>query len=282
MGPGQRSNAPGPRTLNRKVRPVKATASRLRKVRICRTCPADISMRGNSAVYCPPCRIAAYTRPTERPCKNDSCENMVQRSGRVYPNFCSEQCKPRCSFEPCSNAQRKFYLCESHYGMQLRGEPLRPLLWQWIKLENCKTCGLPNPEDRQSGAFCTRACGVHWRIYGGAPPKVAICVQCDGEIELTVRTGRYRRRADTLTCAGCQRRYDPRRVMSKNELAARDGTECAECAAAVDLDLSWPDLMCGSVDHIHPRSRGGGDDPENLQLVHLICNLRKGARAHIG
>lgn len=31
-----------------------------------------------------------------------------------------------------------------------------------------------------------------------------------------------------------------------------------------------------TIDHIIPRSKGGTDAPENLQLVHAICNKIKG------
>ncbi len=31
-----------------------------------------------------------------------------------------------------------------------------------------------------------------------------------------------------------------------------------------------------SFDHIRPRNKGGGDEPENLQLAHADCNWRKG------
>ena len=33
-----------------------------------------------------------------------------------------------------------------------------------------------------------------------------------------------------------------------------------------------------SFDHIQPRSKGGPDTPENLQLAHAMCNWRKGNR----
>jgi 5-methylcytosine-specific restriction endonuclease McrA len=32
-----------------------------------------------------------------------------------------------------------------------------------------------------------------------------------------------------------------------------------------------------TFDHIRPRSKGGADDPANLQLAHAVCNKRKGA-----
>lgn len=33
-----------------------------------------------------------------------------------------------------------------------------------------------------------------------------------------------------------------------------------------------------TVDHVHPKSAGGSDAIGNLQLVHALCNKRKGAR----
>jgi 5-methylcytosine-specific restriction endonuclease McrA len=32
-----------------------------------------------------------------------------------------------------------------------------------------------------------------------------------------------------------------------------------------------------TLDHRRPRSKGGGDEAENLQLAHAECNRRKGA-----
>jgi RNA-directed DNA polymerase len=36
-----------------------------------------------------------------------------------------------------------------------------------------------------------------------------------------------------------------------------------------------------NLDHILPKSRGGSNDRENLQLVHRKCNTRKGNRDSI-
>lgn len=49
---------------------------------------------------------------------------------------------------------------------------------------------------------------------------------------------------------------------------ARDGYQCRHCRTSKDL----------SLDHIHPWSKGGSDEPDNLQTLCRPCNSRKGAR----
>lgn len=48
----------------------------------------------------------------------------------------------------------------------------------------------------------------------------------------------------------------------------RDGYRCVGCGTSERL----------SLDHIHPWSLGGSDDPTNLQTMCVPCNSRKGAR----
>jgi 5-methylcytosine-specific restriction endonuclease McrA len=41
---------------------------------------------------------------------------------------------------------------------------------------------------------------------------------------------------------------------------------------------AYPDPLSASVEHVIPRSLGGGDDLANLRLSHLHCNTSRGAR----
>jgi 5-methylcytosine-specific restriction endonuclease McrA len=49
------------------------------------------------------------------------------------------------------------------------------------------------------------------------------------------------------------------------------GYRCKRCRRIFDLDIL-------EVDHIHPQSRGGKDNPSNLQLLCPPCNKKKGAK----
>ena len=55
----------------------------------------------------------------------------------------------------------------------------------------------------------------------------------------------------------------------------RDGWKCQICKKRVDKEFKWPDPMFASLDHIIPLSKGGTHTYNNVQLVHLKCNLRK-------
>ena len=57
------------------------------------------------------------------------------------------------------------------------------------------------------------------------------------------------------------------------------GDRCPLCGEDIDRTLKWPDPMCASLDHIVPLALGGTHEQSNLQWAHLVCNIRKGAKA---
>lgn len=54
----------------------------------------------------------------------------------------------------------------------------------------------------------------------------------------------------------------------RRTIMGQDGACCQNCGSSDRL----------SIDHILPLSRGGSDDPENLQVLCKSCNSSKGAR----
>lgn len=77
-------------------------------------------------------------------------------------------------------------------------------------------------------------------------------------------------------------RVDPRKINSslratlrKRVLATYD--TCGICGKEIDKSLPYLNPLAPEVDEIIPVSRGGSPyDWDNLQLVHRICNQRKG------
>lgn len=65
------------------------------------------------------------------------------------------------------------------------------------------------------------------------------------------------------------------------QLWAECGGLCALCGSLIGRDLPWPDPESASLDHIHPLSKGGAHDQDNVQWTHLACNLSKGSRLDI-
>ncbi len=57
-------------------------------------------------------------------------------------------------------------------------------------------------------------------------------------------------------------------VLSRKNIMKRDGNKCLYCGSRSDL----------TIDHIIPKSRGGGDSWENLATACSSCNHKKGNR----
>ncbi len=64
---------------------------------------------------------------------------------------------------------------------------------------------------------------------------------------------------------GRRQKIDP---ITRAQIVARDKGICQLCGDPVGVDLH--------IDHRVPVSRGGGNEPGNLQVAHAACNLRKG------
>lgn len=65
--------------------------------------------------------------------------------------------------------------------------------------------------------------------------------------------------------------------MQLGQIAERDGWWCWLCGGAIDPAALRDSAMGGTVDHLVPRSRGGGNEPGNLRLAHKRCNVRRGS-----
>lgn len=60
-------------------------------------------------------------------------------------------------------------------------------------------------------------------------------------------------------------------------LAERDGWTCWLCGGEVDPTAPTTSPWRATIDHLVPRSRGGGTEPANLRLAHRRCNNARGS-----
>lgn len=153
----------------------------------------------------------------------------------------------------------------------------------------CVQCGVSyRPKQRRPSIYCDRRCkddASNARVAAElmASKTERVCLYCANIIPQEARkdkvfcTARCNEKAHTL-----QRKLrlrtgsDDKPGYLRAEICTRDGWRCGICRRFVDKTLEYPDLLCASLDHIIPVSRNGNNDPTNLRLTHLICNLRRG------
>lgn len=93
----------------------------------------------------------------------------------------------------------------------------------------------------------------------------ADCVECGEPMEkLSAGSAPLHKR--------CKRSYIPDYAAKRLLVLERDGLVCQLCFESVDVDTHWLSDWAVTLDHVVPRSLGGGHELENLRLAHRWCN----------
>lgn len=257
---------------------------------------------------CRPCR-REQPRPYGRRA-GWSAERDCETCGRPFEatsagqRFCSRACSngQKAGVPGVSRVERTCEVCESVYtashaqqetcgracGVELRrrrsnlgnlgyrfGVPTG--VQQELQINDCGHCG---------GSF------LWWRGRAVCPscpyhrPKPIvledrICVECNGRFEVRASTAR---RYCTTTCtnraARRMRRAQSGRftvsTMVRRAVYGRDQYMCHLCGHAVRMDVEHAHPWSATLDHLIPRSAGGGDGQENLACAHRWCNSVRG------
>jgi 5-methylcytosine-specific restriction endonuclease McrA len=66
-----------------------------------------------------------------------------------------------------------------------------------------------------------------------------------------------------------------KRAKLRKALRKRDGRDCHICGGLMLFGRSVDDPDYATIDHVTPRSHGGGHDLSNLKLAHRRCNLAR-------
>jgi len=155
----------------------------------------------------------------------------------------------------------------------------------------CAWCGESyRPKQRRASTYCSPHCKTLARHAAEktaritAKPPDRHCMHCGAPLPRQMR-------ADALFCSekcnyGAHALQRKLRARTGEEgkpgylrafIADRDRWRCGICRKSVNKKLQHPDPMCASLDHVIPVSQGGTNDPWNLRLTHLVCNLSRRA-----
>lgn len=193
-------------------------------------------------------------KPPRWPCRMPNCTSL-----RVSPSWCAKHKK----------------------RIQVNGSPLdsKQKFVVAPKGSLCMVCGATVPEGAGYRRYCSKRCALAKPTYEDRPASRP-CVKCGTNIDLYAKlpSGRLRHQSKKF-CDACEHR--PAIIQFLSAVIERDGLNCGICGDRVNLALKHPEYMSRSLDHVLPRSMGGADDLSNLQLTHLICNIRKSNRVEV-
>lgn len=158
------------------------------------------------------------------------------RRGEKPPHGRNNTYARGCRCPECSDASK---VRRQRYGP--KPEPQQELI--------CETCGESFVGMRRR-KYCSEKCWIK------SPPGYQKYIKGD-----------YRKRARRFGVD-----YEP---LDRNAIFGRDNWTCGICKEPVDPELSYPDRMSASLDHVVPLSKGGSHVESNVQCAHWECNILK-------
>ena len=179
--------------------------------------------------------------------------------------------------------------CKGCYRQDHRGK-YSPSGGQTDDVRNCRECKKEYaPKQRTESYFCSRICKDKNRKAMEKEARIAskserLCSGCNKTIPQTARADK---KWCSDVCASIVRGHTSntqRRIRTTEEIESfkridvyeRDNWICQLCKKPVNPNLSYPNPLCASLDHVIPLSRGGSHKTTNVQLAHLRCNTSRG------
>lgn len=219
-----------------------------------------------------------------KPCP--SCGRVAERrSARgPLPKYCSSDCRHATNYRKYLESGKY----EAGLAAKREANQAKPL-----NRRTCVTCGGQFQSKQSAPRFCSQRCCN--RFLDANNPLRCIEAGCDRGVRAKGLCSMHWRRKARAEGREANPEWDERRKANYQQRRAqklnlpadnirpadvyeRDEWVCGICSAPVDRNMSWPDPMSPSLDHVLPLSRGGHHTLENVTLAHLECNVRKGNR----
>lgn len=152
----------------------------------------------------------------------------------------------------------------------------------------CKICAEPFEAKRSDTLYCSPTCKQKAAWLAQVASGYRAAYQAANRDKDRERIRAYRRRVPaherrSAAIVDAEKRREERKrldaeLVPRAEIFERDLWTCQLCEKSIDRDLSWPDPLSASLDHVVPLAKGGKHTRGNLQAAHLRCNLQKGDR----
>lgn len=222
--------------------------------------------------HCPGCSQAFSQRSRAQRFCSRECQRKCQQKSRLRYNDCPV-CGERKKIESmrcrrCSIAARKPAIS----SCPMCREPYYPWTKDWHRKKSCDDCR--SELERQAKREAEEK---------SKPREInKECDWCGRSFVTTCKPQRYCR--EHCNNMAKKKRRDVRKRNNSRDADApslgyifrRDGGICQLCSKPVQRDrYAWPDGRMPSLDHIVPVADGGSDKATNIQLAHLVCNLKK-------
>jgi len=187
--------------------------------------------------------------------------------------YCSSRCKELHKSSCCREVSvRRCARCGRYLpweGLQKRycGRVCRSSqgLHKGVRIRRCDWCNKSYEYKDVRSRYCSKRCGKSGRRGLSSSIEYGECINC---FRVTINRKYCSRRCkESLKVKGV-RRHLPMLLERDNH----------ECQLRIKCDGPLPaDRRLIEVDHIIPRSKGGSDALENLQIACRQCNLAKGS-----
>ena len=199
------------------------------------------------------------------------CGNAVRKARRArHRPTCSDQCRNALQFPP------KCDLPEDHWALWFGATSA----WPRLPIKQCAQCEEPFAPNTLTNTHCSKKCRAKaaWtsRVHAsGGKTHIEwlatdrTCADC-GDTYNSPHAGSTR-------CAPChtaaRRRAGAWITRARRQrLYARDAYVCHLCGDTTDPNAGASAPNFPSLDHLLPRSKGGGDEDANLATACMECN----------